>query len=100
MRIKHSIIIHSGKKKYREAGGFNSFSFLCFKRTIMVQLGEFKFRKNVSHKKIAETVNNYFLIEMLCAMTHGVIFKPILCKGEYEDCPLDHVWEEMKLRMK
>ena len=62
--------------------------------------GEFSYRKNVSYKRVAEDVNNFFLIELVCAITRGMrkSRKP-LCDENYEDCPLEIVWKETKLRL-
>ena len=68
---------------------------------ILIYLENFTYRKNVSHKRIAMDLNNYFLIEFICALSRVNIHTDfVFCLEDYDSCPISNVWGKMRLYIK
>ena len=101
MDVEHKIKIRgSNAFSVQRAGASNE----IIKRNvskIIIYLGNFKYRKNVSHKKVAMDLNNYFLVELICALSRINIHTHFtFCLGDSDNCPINNIWSKMMLRVK
>lgn len=100
MKIEHIIKLKEPKTStIKGAGASNDFMTRTLNR-IEIYPRNFNYRNNVSYKRVAENMNNYFLVELICALSREYGNPNFLyCMGNYDHCPLENIWAIMKLRI-
>ena len=99
MEVEHIIEIKSSKA-FSVKGALASNDFIMRNLTrIVIYLENFCYIEKINLLEIAKDMNNYFLIELMCALSREYGNKNFLyCLKDYDNCPLECVWTEMKLK--
>lgn len=98
---------HTGGANFLTENKFIQFIRRVFKIKenckIEIYLGEFNYRKNVSYKRVARDINDFFLIELFCVMSRGMTKnRKAICgvgNDNHGKCPISNVWNEVRLKI-